>query len=342
LLSIKQKLEKAQEMLDEGLKPKSIAEKLEIHEISMYRYIREGKLEKYKAYDEEEDTAHLYQNFEWLWEEDVLEKITDEAFLDRAFINKDDEDMKCVSRYVRKRYGNIKKYLNKKRVPHLLDCIFVRCRKCGEYRNLREYSVSESCFFGLGDACTRCVVGRVRQARVTNPEKYMATRHNRLAKEKLLPRCLNIAAIEIMLKKFRSSCAITAAEVDIDLDHFIPLSWGHGGSYYENMYPLNASLNRSKNDANPFDWFESAKEERCLSQDAWDNLIRYLSSINGLTTDEYKAFVNWCYENQRTIEEIRADSRPSIEIWREVTGFQFPIRVNFTNPNEIGNRLETA
>jgi hypothetical protein len=336
-----ERIDKLQDLMDAGYTPNKASEILGVHHSFTDRRIRRGLLEVYTPFDEQ-DEKHLYQNFEWLWEEDKLEEITSEAFFNPVYVTQDNEDMVVLSKYVRKKHGNIKRYLANKELYHLVTEIFLRCVLCTEYHSLENFYPRRATFMGLDNRCNSCMKKIKADWVRNNPEVLKVYAHNRRALENYLPGSFNQEDFHYLKAYFSNSCALTKITNDIDVDHFIPLSWGHGGSYYENMYPLNASLNRSKSDANPFDWFESAKEERGISTDAWNDLIRYLSSINGLTTDEYKAFVNWCYENQRTIDEIRADSRPSIEIWREVTGFQFPIRVNFTNPNEIGNRLESA
>jgi hypothetical protein len=47
----------------------------------------------------------------------------------------------------------------------------------------------------------------------------------------------------------------------------------------------------------------------------FNQVVQYLSELNGLTTFEYEEFVYWCYENTRTVEEFEKDNRESIQIW---------------------------
>ncbi|WP_280525631.1 hypothetical protein [Peribacillus butanolivorans] len=35
-------------------------------------------------------------------------------------------------------------------------------------------------------------------------------------------------------------------------------------------------------------------------------------------TNEFRSFVYWCFENKRDIDEIKADERRSVDIWRKL------------------------
>ncbi|WP_155808615.1 hypothetical protein [Brevibacillus agri] len=144
-----------------------------------------------------------------------------------------------------------------------------------------------------------------------------------------------------MLKKFSDSCPLTLAKNDLHQDHFIPLAWGHGGSYLGNLVPLYCVLNDSKQDRHPFEWFDANKDRFNLSESAWNEMTAILASQNGLTPSELRAFVDWCYANKRTVAQTKRDNerygykKPSLEIWREATGLQFPIRVDFGTSTQL-------
>ena len=55
---------------------------------------------------------------------------------------------------------------------------------------------------------------------------------------------------------FQLSCALSMNTSDLNLEHFIPASWGHGGTYQGNVYPAHWRINRSKSTTNPFVWIE--------------------------------------------------------------------------------------
>jgi hypothetical protein len=154
-------------------------------------------------------------------------------------------------------------------------------------------------------------------------------------------------AYATLINDFNECCAISLVEHDLHIDHFIGLNCGHGGSYLGNLIPLRDTLNESKQDTNPFVWFKANTERFNLMEPQWRTLIRYLADLNGLTPQEYRAYVDWCYANPRDIDAIKADNKrygyvvSSLELWREATGIQFPIRIDFRNSSEIGNRSKT-
>lgn len=115
----------------------------------------------------------------------------------------------------------------------------------------------------------------------------------------------------IILEDFKSKSAIYNVELNGDeiIGHFIPLSWGHCGTYYGNIVPLTALENMRLSNRNPLKY---------ISQPRSHPLIKYLAEQNGLTTDEYIAFINWCDKNRRTQKECRAyiGTYSSIVVWK--------------------------
>ncbi|WP_298833990.1 hypothetical protein [uncultured Planococcus sp.] len=78
------------------------------------------------------------------------------------------------------------------------------------------------------------------------------------------------------------------------------------------MVPLNATLNESKHARNPFEWIT---EQDIALLPKFEAVIEYLSGINGLTSSEYRDYVYWCFDNRRSIDEVLADKRYSVDIW---------------------------
>mgnify|MGYP001205410293 FL=1 len=117
-----------------------------------------------------------------------------------------------------------------------------------------------------------------------------------------------------ILDEFGNRCALSFSFL-ISMDHFIPQSIGHGGTYVGNVYPLDPDLNASKGDSNPYLWAEANKDK--IDYPLFERLCEYLAEQNGLTPDEFRSFVFWCFAHPRTPEDIRKDPRPSIEIWKE-------------------------
>ncbi|UKS30223.1 hypothetical protein LOZ80_15285 [Paenibacillus sp. HWE-109] len=157
-------------------------------------------------------------------------------------------------------------------------------------------------------------------------------------KYRTLKKCLTLQwSDEIrrdMKDMFGTLCALTQRISRLDDDHFIAIATGHGGTYLGNIIPLSQSVNCSKNDANPFEWIRTRTD---IDANRFADVVAYLADLNGLTFDEYRQFVDWCYANSRTIDEIKRDNErygyvvSSLELWRESTGIAFPIRIDFGN-----------
>jgi hypothetical protein len=217
----------------------------------------------------------------------------------------------------------------------------IKCNTCGKSDSLRNWYEDYSRLWGLSSCCPSCRALISSKYVDNNPEKIFECNQRRREMSDALP-IINLEKDQWITKRsvFNWKCALTRKTNKISMDHFIPVALGHGGTYDENLIPLNKSINSSKNDSNPFLW----AKENYMDLDLFSEVVHYLSELNKLTPEEYKSFVFWCFNNKRTVEEVRADPRHSIEIWRETTGIQFPLpayvykpRVN-DNLNEIGNR----
>ncbi|GEK57177.1 hypothetical protein CHL76_02450 [Marinococcus halophilus] len=164
---------------------------------------------------------------------------------------------------------------------------------------------------------------RQRQRYVKEPERFQAKEAKRNALKRNLhaePNWANNWA-DIM-ERFHGRCALTGDVLDESqgnshCEHFIPLSWGHGGTSAANCYPLRSDLNISKGNRNPFEWFQAFKDRYGLSQDRFDELVLYLAMRNDMTPEEFEKYVYWCERNKRTPEECAEDTRPSSEIFKE-------------------------
>jgi hypothetical protein len=139
-----------------------------------------------------------------------------------------------------------------------------------------------------------------RNWRRNNPEKATLITERRRARKKSLPDDFTEAQMLETLNFF-GGCALTGEIDSLHWDHVIPLATGFGGTTFGNMIPLRNDLNMSKSDANIFEWFSANKERFNLSQSKFDILIERLASVNEITTDEYRSFVNECFENKHNI-----------------------------------------
>jgi hypothetical protein len=126
--------------------------------------------------------------------------------------------------------------------------------------------------------------------------QIIVNNQKRRAALKALPNTLTKYDVELILSRFNYKCPLTGSS-DIQLDHFIALSTGFGGTIIENIVPLSASLNKSKRDKNPFEWIKSRND---IEIEKFNNVVDYLSKLNKMTVEEYKKFVFDCYENRQT------------------------------------------
>lgn len=112
-----------------------------------------------------------------------------------------------------------------------------------------------------------------------------------------------------------NGCALTGDIDNIELDHFIPISWGHGGTYKGNMIPLRKDLNCSKDNQNPFEWVKNPSIRKKININKWNSTIQYLANLHGLSIEEYERYVYWCSDNRRIADNAIRFS--SVITWRE-------------------------
>ena len=147
-------------------------------------------------------------------------------------------------------------------------------------------------------------------------EVARATFANRQAMKNALPHPKSSSEWNNVLKGFGGVCAITGKD-SFDLEHFIPLSCGHGGSCANNIYPMLSSLNSSKSSKNPFKWAE--KNLKGKHYENFLNVAKHLAGLNGMTLKEYRKFVTWCIKNPRTVDQVKEDNErglTSIDLWK--------------------------
>lgn len=140
-----------------------------------------------------------------------------------------------------------------------------------------------------------------------NPEKKALSKRRRRARKVALPDTLTIKQQSVIITRFNGECALTGSTV-YHMDHALPVNCGHGGTTFENMYPLRSDLNISKKDRHIFEWFEANRERFGLSQAKFDVLISYLAEVNGMTTKEYRMYVDWCFDNPRDIDDLEMEA----------------------------------
>jgi hypothetical protein len=142
-----------------------------------------------------------------------------------------------------------------------------------------------------------------RKWQASNPEKCAIRQQRRRARRAALPDTLTLEQQLEIVSYFNGGCALTGS-TNFHMDHVIPINCGHGGTNYANASPLRDDLNMSKSDRNIFEWFSDNRERFGLSQAKFDALIAYLAEVNGMTTKEYRAYVDWCFDNPRSLDEL--------------------------------------
>jgi hypothetical protein len=150
--------------------------------------------------------------------------------------------------------------------------------------------------------------------RSNNKDRDVISSAKRRALKKKLPCNVYRKEWDEILDEFKRSCALTGTNADITLEHFIPLSTGHGGHIIGNVYPITSYLNLSKSVHNPFDWIDREDVLQEVNIEMWNNLINSLASKNGLTVGDFKEYVNWCFSNKRKIENITSETS-SLSLW---------------------------
>lgn len=198
---------------------------------------------------------------------------------------------------------------------------YARCKKCEmEYRReldkrpgVRERRLKRSREYTQIYKVRKRKISRLH--RKNNIAMYKTKDANRWARKKLLRDDLSAEQYKGVMAFFGDRCALTGSSDDVTLEHFIPMSLGHGGSYVGNVYPATGSLNYSKSASNPFDWVMREDVKEKVDMYLWDQLITYLAGTNGMGKSEFIEFVNWCFDNPRSIEDLEKDRTDSIELY---------------------------
>lgn len=202
------------------------------------------------------------------------------------------------------------------------------CRSCGTVKSLEEFSINSN-GKGIGGRKARCKECmrefwkerrlehrdsnnlRTRKWRLANPEKQAASKkrwrlnnkhrekvyqNNRKTKKLSLRNDLTHEQWQDVLSHFNQACALSCEGNDVTMDHFIPISIGKGGTYVGNVYPLSATLNFSKHNRNPFEWYMAYGALHEVDEAKWKQLLSYLAEENGMTEDDFKKYVNALFE----------------------------------------------
>ena len=204
--------------------------------------------------------------------------------------------------------------------------IYLDCTRCKKVKEISFFS-NHSGLLGKRGYCRQCKNHCNNEDRKQNPEKYReinrrsrekakkknpvafnarerkyerVQRLNRKARDKGLPASLTQKALRAIMGKYDNKCALTGIPFP-DIDHVIPLASGEGGSIVENILPIASHLNNYKRDLNVFEWAEQYHEFLGFTMERFNEVIAEVAERNGMTLDEYKDYVYWCFENKKDV-----------------------------------------
>lgn len=308
-----------QELLDEGRSVSFIAKQINEHHEVVRRLIKKEKLEIYEAFDEiSPQTTRGYCEWDF---EDRLDEWDQRAWRGETVLiprtaDRQDVFTRQLLSYVKAEYGGLKLWAKSK--GGYSGNFYTICSKCADSVPLTSFSLNVSRLSGVEPSCPKCCYDPEKEYHLVNVNRRRAIKRH-------LPEKWNVEDRLSAREVFQNACALTYS-IECDDDHFIPLATGHGGSYFGNMYPLDASLNSSKHAKNPFDWFEANRQRFELDQSRFDSLVAKLAEQNGLTPEEFRTYTDWCFANPRNLTQIKRDNArygyrvTSVELWREATG----------------------
>ena len=127
-------------------------------------------------------------------------------------------------------------------------------------------------------------------------ETQRVIEHIRKAKKSNQDASLTVMDWLSIMDHFGNRCALRFS-FNITMDHFLPQSIG-GPTNRFNVYPLDLLLNSSKNDSNPFIWADHQIREGNISDDLFQELISYFANLHNVTSDEFKRYVFWCFQER--------------------------------------------
>ncbi|MDP9742855.1 UNVERIFIED_ORG: hypothetical protein QFZ59_004685 [Bacillus sp. B2I3] len=183
------------------------------------------------------------------------------------------------------------------------------CKHCEKESEFYPYHLSR---------CKECRKAYQRDRNHNNPKTKSSNKnkaHKRRAMKKELPNNMKAAQLRALNERFGNRCFLTGS-TDVSIEHPIPFATGHGGHIVGNVLPMDNSLNISRKDKNFFEWFNTL-DATVEMHNRFDEAVEYLAALNGLSVDLFREYVYYCDKYRRTIEEVKADKRRSVEIFKE-------------------------
>ncbi|MGM7720630.1 hypothetical protein [Metabacillus sp. Hm71] len=157
-----------------------------------------------------------------------------------------------------------------------------------------------------------------RDYREQNKEYFNSKQKERTELYNLLRNDFWWNSLNEVFAEFGNKCSLTGNTEDITVDHFIPIAWGHGGTYRGNLIVLDVEVNKSKGQHNPFEWIKKDINRNKIILNKFNELVHKLADLNGLTVEEFEQYVYWCEENKRTAKQVKTDGeKSSLDLWKD-------------------------
>jgi 5-methylcytosine-specific restriction endonuclease McrA len=202
------------------------------------------------------------------------------------------------------------KILRKQRIklhPNYIIGNLQKCSKCGEDKPLHEFSADKNYEMGIGTRCKECMKKYKRKWKSENKIKYQIKNRDYINKRqkmiKLASNGITIRDKNKVLMLYDYSCALTGAKTKIQIDHIIPLVTGQSSNSFENILPLQSKLNESKHNRNVFEWAKEKHEYFGFTLSQFNKVMTEVALRNGMSLEEYRNYVYWCFENKIDIKE---------------------------------------
>lgn len=193
-----------------------------------------------------------------------------------------------------------------------------RCKACKQIKELQEFYKDKSRSDGYDNRCKEC--DRKRNSKPERKKSRLVSKQKRKAMKLALPNELTTEEWNAILESFGSKCVLTGKVENVEMEHFIPLSIGHGGTCKGNVYPMLKSLNGSKGNKNPLKWIQ--KQPHDLQIKFHRVLLPYLAQQNGMDVKTFKKYVNWCFKNKRKLKQVQTDNEKGLTslgmFWEEI------------------------
>lgn len=231
-----------------------------------------------------------------------------------------------------------------RKIPNKEFCIennVKPCNMCGRYLPLDSFGKKKRGFLGVKGRCKDCLSTQQKSYYFSTPEykEYHKNYTNKWRNDNRARwREINLKnnasrrgqKIRRRTMKALLPCEFTNNELEdlfkgssrrYEIDHFIPLSIGHGGTYKGNLMVIPKDWNTSKSNKNPFEWCKENLTREEL--DLYMGKVENLAKLNEMSLIEFEDYTNWCFKNPRTLTDLEVEIKTtghvknSVDLYRQ-------------------------